>query len=93
MSATKEKRSKLDILTKILEAVVEGKTRKTHIMYSARLNFYQTQRFLNFLLEVNLVKEMKTDGRRMYEITEKGLIFLNSYKKVQELIKVKSDTI
>lgn len=58
-------------------------------MYRARLNFHQMQRRLDFLLKRDLIKEGREGERVTYEITERGKIFLEHYKKLLELKEAK----
>jgi predicted transcriptional regulator len=60
----------LAIMLKILDIANEP-VRKTHILYSAGINFYQLSRYLNFLLKLGLLEEL-TDPYVGYRTTEKG---------------------
>lgn len=60
----------LAIMLKILDIANEP-VRKTHILYSAGINFYQLSRYLNLLLKLGLIEEF-TAPYIGYMITEKG---------------------
>ncbi len=71
------RRGELDILADILEAA-EGGTKKTQIVYRANLNFSVVKRYLRKLLETGFIR---IEGR-FYVTTEKGLEFLDNYRKL-----------
>lgn len=60
----------LAIMLKILDTAKEP-VRKTHILYSAGINFYQLSRYLNFLLKLGLLEEL-AEPHAGYRTTEKG---------------------
>jgi predicted transcriptional regulator len=60
----------LAIMLKILDIANEP-VKKTHILYSAGINFYQLSRYLNFLLKLGLL-EVLTEPYPVYRTTEKG---------------------
>lgn len=60
----------LAIMLKILDIANEP-VKKTHILYSAGINFYQLSRYLNFLLKLGLLEEL-TEPYVGYRTTEKG---------------------
>jgi len=80
------RRSRLDIYAEILEVISTRRAiTKTHISYHANLSFRQVQKYLSFLLEWGLIREVKLENRSTYEITEKGKLFLESFTQVIEL--------
>ncbi|MGI0013091.1 MAG: winged helix-turn-helix domain-containing protein [Nitrososphaera sp.] len=64
------KRDMLAIMLKILDIANEP-VKKTHILYSAGINFYQLSRYLSFLLKLGLIEEL-TEPYTGYRTTEKG---------------------
>jgi hypothetical protein len=50
-----EKRDKLDLLLELLEATSEP-TKKTHLIYRLRINYYQLTRYLDLLLKLEMVE-------------------------------------
>jgi predicted transcriptional regulator len=60
----------LDILLQIL-IIANEPVKKTHILYSAGLNYYQLSKYLNFMLKIGLIEEFK-DPFVAYKITGKG---------------------
>jgi predicted transcriptional regulator len=60
----------LAIMLKILDIANEP-VKKTHILYSAGINFYQLSRYLNFLLKLGLIEELSKPYSG-FRTTEKG---------------------
>ncbi len=77
----------LAIMLKILDIANEP-VKKTHILYSAGINFYQLSRYLNFLLKLGLLEEF-TDPYLGYRTTEKGRACLKLFNST-ELEEVKN---
>ena len=48
---------------------------KTQIMYKANLSFTQLSAYLEFMLENNLIIQKDREGREIYVITSKVLMF------------------
>lgn len=57
---------------------------KTRIMYTSFLSYGQLQEYLSMLISNNLISFDKT--LQTYSTTEKGLIFLRTQHKVEDLI-------
>ena len=83
----RRRRADLDIYAAILKAIAgrHGVT-KTQIMYFAHIGFRQLQKYLDLLLEHDLVTEVEWQGRMSYEVTAEGKLFLEHYGKVRELV-------
>lgn len=73
-------RSRLQILADVLSLVNEG-AKRTHIMYGANLSFKLLNKYLGEVLNAGLAR-LRDDG--LYEITEKGLIFLDKCNRFLE---------
>jgi len=56
-------------------------------MYGASLSFVQLNEYLSFVLDVNLLKTVKNPNRTLYKTTKKGLLYLQSYMEIEELLK------
>ena len=76
-------RSRLDIVRDILAAALV-ETRKTRIMYQANLSYVQVKKYLQDLLERDLLNH---DGTSFYSITKKGRQFLQLYDEHVERCK------
>jgi predicted transcriptional regulator len=75
-------RSKADIIAMVLTATTYGET-KMKIMSKAHLNNSQIKRYVPALLAQRLIKEKNESKSEspIYLTTEKGLKFLEMYKK------------
>ena len=79
-------RSKIDIMSQILEVANGGGVTKTKIMYRAFLSFVQLKEFLTILTESDLLSyDEKT---QTFKTTEKGLRLLHTYNQLGETMKV-----
>jgi len=84
----KKRRDRHEIVGEILNTAREGKI-KTHIMYKAKLSFYQVQEYLPLLiekghLEATTIKQKKQDIT-IYKTTKKGLGLLNGLESTERL--------
>ena len=70
----KERRSRMDIIADIL-LVAGEEAKKTHIVYSANLNFARVGEYLQYLEDKGLIENRS----RRYKTTEKGEEFLRAY--------------
>jgi predicted transcriptional regulator len=72
-------------LNDILEVAKEDGARKTAIMYKANLSHDQMKHYLGILTKKNfLYYDLHT---QRFKTTEKGLSFLEVYKRVESMIK------
>ena len=72
-------RSRIEIMSQILEAANGGGATRTKIMYKAFLSFLQLREFLMVLTPSDL---LSYDGEtQTFKTTEKGLRFLDAYKQ------------
>ena len=75
-------RSRIDIMSQILEVANGGGLTKTKIMYKAFLSFVQLKEFLTVLTESDL---LSYDGKtQTFKTTEKGLRLLHTYNQLGE---------
>jgi predicted transcriptional regulator len=81
-----KRRDKLSIIAEILEIAKEG-TLKTQIMYKANLSYAQLNDYLKFLLKSGLLQKFVSSGKDVYEVTEKGIDFLQRHCELTELLK------
>jgi predicted transcriptional regulator len=75
-----ERRDKLAIILVILE-ITKQPIKKTHLLYSAKINFYQLTRYLDLLLALGLLEEVSQPPGG-YRITEKGRVLLELFAQV-----------
>ncbi len=69
-----------------------GEAGKTEIMYSANMSYYQLQKYLRFLLQLQLIDKV-TVGNPMvtYRVTRKGLRLLKSIDGILDILESKEE--
>jgi predicted transcriptional regulator len=75
-----ERRDKLAIILVILE-ITKQPIKKTHLLYSAKINFYQLTRYLDLLLALGLLEQVSQPSGG-YRITEKGRVLLKLFAQI-----------
>ena len=85
-----KRRDKLFIIAEILEIAKDG-VLKTQIMYRANLSFTQLNDYLNFMLKNELLEKVLMNDKEVYKATEKGMIFLQNYHEITELLKTEGE--
>ena len=82
----KRYRSRIQIFEDIFETIKEdnGRTGKTRILYGANLSHDRLTKYLQKLIEQDIIKVIKEEGRDTYAITKKGYAFLKELKKIKE---------
>jgi predicted transcriptional regulator len=78
-------RSRIDIISQILEVANGGGVTKTNIMYKAFLSYAQMKEYLTVLTKTDLLS-YDLDGQT-FKTTEKGLRFLDIYNQMDDMIK------
>ena len=73
-------------MAQVLNIAREG-TLKTQIMYRANLSFAQLNEYLALLQEVKLLRVNSEDGKTIYKTTSKGIKYLKSFSKIEDLLK------
>lgn len=81
IGATKRKRNGLEIIAEMLEASRQG-SKKTNIMYSAKLSYELLVGYLAVLMESGLIE---TNGDRRFFITSKGARYLKEFREMRDL--------
>ena len=72
------RRNKLEISVEILNAAIDG-AKKTHIVYSANLNFDVVNRYLEMLEKKGLIEQ----NEDLYMTTEEGKKFKDMANKLK----------
>ena len=78
-------RSRTEIFGEILVAARGTGVSRTKVMYKTFLTFLQAREYLSILTERGLIQYDK--ATQVYRTTEKGLIFLNKYTELSQLMK------
>lgn len=77
-------RSKVRICADILSVILrEGEVGPTKIMYGANLSYDRLGKYLNYLLELGLIEEVKRGDRTTYVLTERGFRFLEEFRRFE----------
>jgi predicted transcriptional regulator len=78
-------RSRIDIISQILETANGGVSTKIKIMYKANLSYAQLKDYLVTLSNKNL---LRYDAyTQTFKTTEKGLRFLEIYNKLDDIMR------
>lgn len=75
----------MDIYYDILSAARQS-VRKTHIMYRSNLSYKQLDTYLSTLMECELMEEGFEDGGKVYNVTSKGLDFIELFENLSEYL-------
>jgi predicted transcriptional regulator len=76
-----QKRSRLETIHLILELALKG-ILKTHIMYRANLSHQQLNKYMNLLLEHQLLQRQQ----KLYVTTETGRAFIHTFHEIQAIM-------
>ncbi|MBO3841971.1 MAG: hypothetical protein FGF48_06095 [Candidatus Brockarchaeota archaeon] len=89
MTASKEYRSKARIYFDILNQIVSegGRAGPTRILYGANLSHDRLTKHLAQLISLGLVVEEKEGDRVFYSLTEKGMVFIQEFRRIQAFAK------
>lgn len=82
-----ERRDKLDIIGDILKAIQDkgGRIKPTHLLYKSNLSHEGMKRYIDELkMKLMLLEEEDKNQNKFFVITDKGLKFLQDYKKIRE---------
>ena len=81
------RRTSVEVIADILRL---GQAGKTEIMYSANMSYFQLQKYLNYLLKLELIDKVVVGNPSVtYRVTDKGLELLKSIEGVLEVLKFK----
>lgn len=69
-----------------------GEAGKTEMMYSANMSYFQLKKYLNFLLELELIDKVKVGNPSItYRVTQKGLKLLRNIDTILEILELKEE--
>ena len=79
------RRSNFEIIADMLRL---GEAGKTEIMYSANMSYFQLQKYLNFLLELNLIDKVTVGNPTVtYRVTKKGFRLLRNIDSILQILE------
>lgn len=81
-----KKRSEIEILADILRITRSG-AKKSHIVYKANLNFEIVKKYIELLEKSDLISGPE-GGSRIFNITEKGIRYLDHFEAFKEYLKL-----
>lgn len=84
-------RTSVEIIAEILKIANGGNVTMTKIMYSAFLNYFQLKEYLSVLTEKGLLSY--NADTRTFKTTEKGLMLLETYNLLVDLMLKKKEKI
>jgi len=88
------RRSKLEMYVDILKVLARhGPLKLTHIMYKANVNCSVLKKYLDFLIQQNLVEEQTVYKKRnktrvVYAITERGRTVLKYFRELNSALHI-----
>jgi len=92
MSNETKRRSKLDIMIKVLSTIWGGENKPTKIMYAANMSWNLTQKVFEDLLQQGLLSIIEMPGAKRsikrYKLTEKGQKVLEYFEGAKTLLNI-----
>ena len=83
------RRSSIEVIADMLRL---GEAGKTEIMYSANMSYAQLQKYLKFLLELELIDRVAVGNPVItYRVTKKGLRLLRSIDDILEILELRTE--
>jgi predicted transcriptional regulator len=74
-------------MAEIMEAAKGGEL-KTRIMYMVNLSFSQVNEYLSFLANKGFLKVITQKGKKVYETTTKGILYIENYKQMADRLNI-----
>jgi predicted transcriptional regulator len=72
-------------MAEIME-VAKGMQLKTRIMYLVNLSFSQVNEYLSFLTEMGFLNVRVENGKKIYETSAKGILYIENYQEMSNLL-------
>ncbi len=85
LEVKQRRRDQLSIIANMLETSREA-VLKTQIMYRANLSFTQLNSYISLLLKNQLIYQYYLEGKKVYQITDKGTDFLQRHRELKTMI-------
>ena len=85
--STERRRSNIEVIADMLRL---GEAGKTEIMYSANMSYFQLQKYLKFLLQLELIDKVTMGNPSVtYRVTKKGLRLLRNIDSILEVLELR----
>jgi len=80
-----ERRSRADILFDILRIIQQnqGRAKTTKILYGANLSYARLKNHLGYLIQNGFLEKGQANGSTYFAITQKGLEFVQEFRKIK----------
>ena len=89
MNRLERRRSSIEVIADMLRLSEAG---KTEIMYSANMSYFQLQKYLNFLLQLQLIDKVTVGNPTVtYRVTGKGLRLLRNIDSILEVLGLREE--
>ena len=83
------RRSSIEVIADMLRL---GQAGTTEIMYSANMSYFQLQKYLKLLLQLELIEKVYIGNPMVsYRVTKKGLRLLRSIDSILEVLELKEE--
>lgn len=79
-----KRRNAMEIAVNVLEEARSG-INKTRLVYRTNLNFLLIQRYVDFLVQKNMI-EVVNDPTPIYRTTQKGVELLDEFSKIKDIL-------
>ena len=81
-----KRRTKIEIIFDILNSIHQkgGKIKPTHLLYKSNLSYKKMLEYLSELMKKDMVTETVDKEKKVYTITDKGINYIQEYKKIKE---------
>lgn len=79
-----QKRTKLEVIHDILAVLQQHRQlRITRLIYKANLSNNTIKKYIQDLLNKNLIKSENLQDKKVYKLTQKGMDFLSEFQKMK----------
>ncbi len=83
------RRSSIEVIADMLRL---GQAGTTEIMYSANMSYFQLQKYLKLLLQLELIEKVYIGNPMVsYRVTKKGLRLLRSIDNILETLELRKE--
>jgi len=78
------RKSRIEIVADILKTVDSGESKPTRIMYKCNLSWPRLMKYLELLVEWELIEDDEVESKTIYRITNKGHDIALYFKNIDE---------